>query len=86
MIPETNAQIGKFKNSWVIFSKNVAMHVTSVTTQIPLKRSPIGALYTAPLNSNLLSPSQDVQLMTSSALTLPEKIFAPDESSSMAHC
>lgn len=79
-------KLGNVRTLGAFFSKNIAMHVTSVTTQMPLQRSAIGALYTAPLNSNLLTPSQGVQLMTSSALTLPEKTFAPDESSSMAHC
>lgn len=51
MIPETNAQIWKCENSWGIFPKNVAMHVNLVTTEMSLKQSPIGALYTAPLNS-----------------------------------
>lgn len=66
-------KLGNVRTLGAFFSKNIAMHVTSVTTQMPLKRSAIGALYTAPLNSNLLTPSQGVQLMTSSALTLPEK-------------
>lgn len=73
MTPETNAQIGKCKNSWSIFPKNVSMHVTSVTAQMPLKRSPIRCLVHSPIEISLLTPSQGVQLVKSSALTLPGK-------------